>query len=186
MTNELLVVTAGRHARLEAVLKTALQGVPFRRYDMAGGALPDLRQRRVLFAIAVDQAGIDPEVCRLLMLLRQSPDAMQGACGALLIDGAGELYTKQTAQALLLAANLAGCWLMGKPLLEATGSLQNLDIRAKKLGLSHRAAYDALAVQLVRRLLEFAVPGRPEAKLLMLHASNQKLSLIHISEPTRH
>ena len=101
MTNELLVVTAGRHARLEAVLKTALQGVPFRRYDMAGGALPDLRQRRVLFAIAVDQAGIDPEVCRLLMLLRQSPDAMQGACGALLIDGAGELYTKQTAQALL-------------------------------------------------------------------------------------
>ena len=35
MTNELLVVTAGRHARLEAVLKTALQGVPFRRYDMA-------------------------------------------------------------------------------------------------------------------------------------------------------
>ena len=176
MTNELLVVTAGRHARLEAVLKTALQGVPFRRYDMAGGALPDLRQRRVLFAIAVDQAGIDPEVCRLLMLLRQSPDAMQGACAALLIDGAGELYTKQTAQALLLAANLAGCWLMGKPLLEATGSLQNLDIRAKKLGLSHRAAYDALAVQLVRRLLEFAVPGRPEAKLLMLHASNQKTS----------
>ena len=42
MTNELLVVTAGRHARLEAVLKTALQGVPFRRYDMAGGALPEL------------------------------------------------------------------------------------------------------------------------------------------------
>ena len=24
---------------------------------------------------------------------------------------------------MLLAANLAGCWLMGKPLLEATGSL---------------------------------------------------------------
>lgn len=51
MTNELLVVTAGRHARLEAVLKTALQGVPFRRYDMAGGALPDLRQRRVLLPL---------------------------------------------------------------------------------------------------------------------------------------
>ena len=88
--------------------------------------LPDLRQRRVLFAIAVDQAGIDPEVCRLLMLLRQSPDAMQGACGALLIDGAGELYTKQLAAGAagsggqsgrLLADRASRCW-------KATGSLQ--------------------------------------------------------------
>ena len=54
MTNELLVIAAGHHARLETVLQTALQGVPFRRYDMASGALPELRQRRVLFAVAVE------------------------------------------------------------------------------------------------------------------------------------
>ena len=39
---------------------------------------------------------------------------MQGSTGAILLDGTGELYTKQTADMLALAANLAGCRLPGK------------------------------------------------------------------------
>lgn len=71
---------------------------------------------------------------------------------------------------------MAGCWLMGKPLLEATGSLRNMDVRAKKMGCSWRSAYDVLAAQLVQRLLQFSVPAIENPLLLMLHASNQKTS----------
>lgn len=177
MRDELTVIAAGRHSRLEEVLEKALENVPFERFDITDGQpLPPLQNRRVLFAVSVGIAGLDENVCRLLMMLRQCPDAMSGSCAALLIDGEGELYTKQTAQSLMLAANLAGCWLMGKPLLEATGSLQNLDIRARKLGLSHRQAYDVLAAQLVRRLRTFNVPPLCNPRLLMLHASNTKTS----------
>lgn len=177
MTDKLTVVAAGRHGRLEQVLEKALENVPYERFDITDGQpLPPLQRRRVLFAVSVGIAGLDENVCRLLIMLRQSPQAMLGSCAALLIDGEGELYTKQTAQSLMLAANLAGCWLMGKPLLEATGSLQNLDIRARKLGLTHRQAYDVLAGQLVRRLRSFKVPALCNPRLLMLHASNSKTS----------
>lgn len=177
MTDKLTVISAGHHVRLEEVLQKALENVPFERFDItADQSLPPLQNRRVLFAISVGLAGLDTSVCRLLMMLRQNPDAMTGSCAALLIDGEGELYTKQTAQSIMLAANLSGCWLMGKPLLEATGSLQNLDIRARKLGLSHRQSYDVLASQLVRKLRTFTVPALRHGKLLMLHASNSKTS----------
>lgn len=176
MTSELTVVCAGHHPRLDAVLAFALRGVPHSCFDLHEGPLPPLTGRRVLFAVAVGMAGLDETVMRLLVSLRQTPRAMEGSCAALLIDGEGELYTKQTARSLMLAANLAGCWLMGKPLLEATGSLRNFDIRARKMGLSYRQAYDTLAAQLVRRLQSFCVPPRQQPRLLMLHASDQRTS----------
>ena len=51
-----------------------------------------------------------------------APAALAGRTAGVVVDGAGELYTKQAAQALVMAANLAGCAFPGKPLVEGTGS----------------------------------------------------------------
>ena len=48
------------------------------------------------------------------------------------MDGPGELYTKSTAAQAALAMNGAGCALVGRPLVEATGSLANFRIQAQK------------------------------------------------------
>ena len=45
---------------------------------------------------------------------------MEGCWGAVLVVGRGELYTKDVARDLVLAANLAGCAFLGRPLVEAT------------------------------------------------------------------
>ena len=73
---------------------------------------------RVLFALALDGAGQNLEYYRMLSRLRREPDLLEGCTAALIVDGPGELYTKSTAGELALAADMAGCALIGRPLVE--------------------------------------------------------------------
>ncbi len=176
MTNELTLVRAGTSPRLELVLAAALEGTPHESFSVTSQSLPPLAGRRVLFALAVDESGVNLPVCQLLAALRQDCRCLDGSAVAVIVDGSGELYTKQLGRNITFAANRAGAWLMGKPLLEATGSLQNLSVRAKLLGISKEEAYPRLARELVARLLAFAPKRLHQPNLLMLHASNQGTS----------
>ncbi len=106
--------------RLSAVLRDALSGTAYRECDDMA-ALPDLRGRRLLFAAALGDYGVNAAYGRLLRRLRAEPGLLEGCAAGLVIDGSGELYTKSTAAELVLAVNGAGCALLGRPLVEATG-----------------------------------------------------------------
>lgn len=156
-------------------LDYALQGVAFERVDCAD-ALPRLAGNRVLFALSLSDHGLDLEVISLIADLRQHIGAMENATGAMIIDGAGELYTKQTADMLALAANLAGCRFPGKPLVEATGSLDNWNVQSLRRGVSLLQAYRQAARELVARLLEFTPQKKERPNVLLLHASDRATS----------
>lgn len=136
----------------------------------------DLRKRRILFAVAVDEAGADPAFYAFLRRLRQEPDCLQGAVACVVVDGSTELHTKSAAQELVLAANLAGCCFPGRPLVEATGSLYNQHILARNLGLSWEETYRYRVRDLAHRLAEFQQPRFRRPRVLMLHASDQQRS----------
>lgn len=161
------VLMPGGSARLREAAATALEGMEHRFLSTGD----DLRGKRVLFALSADEGGMDAPTLALLRRLRLEKDAMQGSCAAVLLDGAGELYTKQLAQDVVLAANGAGCAFMGKPLVEGTGSLYNQHILAGRLGLTLEQTYRTRARELVRRLEEFRPPRFCRPRLLMLHAS---------------
>src|SRR5699024_1458050 len=108
--------------------------------------------------------------------LRTHPGCLQDAVGSFIVDGSGELYTKQAAQALALAANLAGCLLPGKPLVEGTGSLYNQRILAEQRNCSWEEAYFLRSRELVRRLAAFTPPRYARPRVLMLHASDNRRS----------
>lgn len=167
-------------ARLRGVLDHALSAVPFDAVSAESGPLPDLRGRRVLFAMGMGEYGMDEAQCRLLMQLRRDENAMEGACAALLVDGQSELYTKQFARMLAFCANRAGCALPGKALVEATGSMQNWAVQAEKRGVGLEEAYRIAAAELVQRLMRFTPPQRDAAqgrpRLLVLHASDRRTS----------
>lgn len=174
MEQELTLVRIGHSARLERLLPQALAGLrvkelPPERIEQAAGC-------RLLFAAALDEYGPDETICRLLRTLRKHPDCLSGSYGGVIVDGAGELYTKQTARELVLAANQAGCAFPGKPLVEGTGSLYNQHIQAGILHLSWEQTYAHQLRQLAQRLLEFEPPCFARPKLLMLHASDNKRS----------
>ena len=156
-------------ARLSAALEYALQDVEYRFLP------PDapLQNRRVLFALATDDCGMDEATLRLLRRLRSDAHAMDGSIGALLVDGESELYTKQLAQETALAANLSGCAFFGKPLVEGTGSLYNQHILAAKAGKSLRETYFSRAGELMRELDRFTAPKFDRPRLVVLHASER-------------
>lgn len=170
--DKLLLLTAGQSPRLQRVLDYALDDLSWR------NALPGepLRRRRLVFALGLDRLGPGEDFCRLIRRLRVSEDGLAGSSAALLVDGAGEGDTKAAARALVLAANGAGCAFPGKPLVEGTCSLHNLDVLSRNMGLSPEAAYRETARALLRRLAGFTLPKPEQPRMLMLHASDHATS----------
>lgn len=164
-----------RHARLDRVLDRALAGREVQVLCRAED-LPRRKYARLLFALPLDEAGQNLEYLRMLGRLRREPDLLEGCTGGLLVDGPGELYTKSAAAELALALNMAGCALVGRPLVEATGSLANFRIQAKNLGTDLLGAYEAAARELAEQVETFSFPARERPNLLALHASSHHTS----------
>lgn len=161
------VLLPEKQTRLSAVLEYALAAVPHR-FVCVGD---DLRNRRILFALATDDSGMNTETLRRLRFLRSHPSALEGSIGSVIVDGTSELYTKQVGQEIVLTADLSGCLFPGKPLIEGTGSLYNQHILAQKLNLSCEETYFLRCRELAERLENFEPPHFARPKLLVLHAS---------------
>ena len=161
--------------RLAGVLRYALEGTEVCMLCRAE-ELDGLRGQRLLFALPLGEAGINLEYTRMLLRLRTEPNLLQDCIAGLIVDGAGELYTKSAATELALAMNRAGCALLGRPLVEGTGSLANFSIQAKNLGADLPQAYRSAARELVQRLCRESFPKRVRPKLLALHASSHHTS----------
>ena len=130
---------------------------------------------RVLFAAALDDDGMSEGVFSLLRQLRRDPNLLSGRTAGLVVTGQGELYTKSTARALALAANMAGCAFLGRPLVEATGSLRNFQTQAQIFGTDADTAFTLALRDLVDRLTEWTGPP-PLRRLTVVHASVRKTS----------
>ncbi|WP_295750918.1 NAD(P)H-dependent oxidoreductase [uncultured Oscillibacter sp.] len=158
--------------RLGETLNAALAG--------RGGRLwrrgESLENRRILFAFSLPGNGTNTELYGLLGWLRDHPGCLRGSVGGVVIDGAGDLYTKAAGRDLLLAASLAGCAFPGRPLVEAVGDLRNFTVQAKNAGCGLEEAYRRAVADLAERVRTFAPPRRERPRILALHASSRTTS----------
>ena len=175
MTRRLTVVCPGDTAseRYALTLEHALRGHPARVRPRMDGSLEN---QRVLFAVPLDESGVNHGYYDLLAYLRTHPGCLDGSVGGVLVDGPGDLYTKAVGRELVLSASRAGCAFPGRPLVDATGDLRNFTVQAKNAGCSSEEAYRLAAADLTDRVLGFAPPKRHQPKLLVLHASNHRTS----------
>ena len=171
----LTVVSPGDTAgeRFALTLEHALKGHSARVMTRLEGPVENAR---ILFAVPLDESGVNHGYYDLLAYLRTHPGCLTGSVGGVLVDGPGDLYTKAVGRELVLAANRAGCTFPGRPLVEATGDLRNFTVQAKNGGCSPEEAYRRAAADLADRVLEFSPPRHRRPKLLVLHASNHKTS----------
>ena len=137
--------------------------------------LEDLAGRRLLFAVALDEGGCNMAYYRMLSRLRRSTDLLEGSIGACIVTGVGEFYTKDVARDMVFAANQAGCGFLGRPLVEATGSLRNFRTQAQIGGTDEVTAFHAAVAELLSRLNGWEKPA-PIRHVLALHASQRTTS----------
>ena len=161
--------------RLDGILKQALTGREVRTVSRAE-ELSGLENQRLILALPLGETGVNLEYMRMLARLRSEPDLLRGCAAGLIVDGAGELYTKSAAAEAALAMNLAGCALVGRPLVEGTGSLANFAVQAKNLNASLMGAYRAAARELAEQVETFSFPRKETPEILVLHASSHHTS----------
>ena len=158
--------------RLESVLRGTAAGSASRiLHELPAGE--DLRGQRLLFAVPLGEYGINTAFLKLLRRLRAEPDILEGCTSAIIMDGGSELYTKSAGTELAFALNRAGSALIGRPLVEATGSLANFRLQAKLLGTDPEGAYRDAIRDLAERLCSDDFPKREQPELLALHASSK-------------
>ena len=173
----------GRKERLENILMPALSrlecsGTEYEIIDTVSRLDADaLKGRRIIFAICLSEAGINIEYYRLLEFLRANEGCLEGSVGGIVVDGASELFTKALARRMAFSANMAGCILPGKPLVEATGSLGNFAVLSRIHGLEPIEIYREQVEALLSKVLEFTYPeAAGRLKVLALHASSRATS----------
>ena len=161
--------------RLNGVLRNVLAGREVRSVSCSE-ELSGLAGERFLFALALGETGTNVEYVRMLARLRKEPGLLEGCTGGLIVDGAGELYTKSAAAEAAFTLNQAGSALVGRPLVEGTGSLANFAVQAKDLNGNLMAAYRRAAGELVEQVETFSFPLKKRPELLVLHASSHHTS----------
>ena len=175
ISEELTVIRPGGalSPRCAGVLEAALVG---RQAEVLSRLEGPLTGRRLLFVISLDEGGVNRGFYDLLAHLRTHPNCLDRCVGGVLVDAPGDLYTKAAGRDLVLAANLAGCAFVGRPLVEGTGDLRNFTVQARNAGCSLEAAYHLATADLVERVLAFSRPRLERPKLLALHASSRATS----------
>ncbi|SCJ88036.1 NADPH-dependent FMN reductase [uncultured Eubacterium sp.] len=166
-----------RENRMDQILSNALAGIETE-YLLTAKEIEacDLRGRKILFAVCLSEAGINLEYYRILEYFRRESGCLTGCCGAVIVDGSGELFTKSLARRLVFSANAAGCAFIGRPLVEATGSLYNFKTMSKVLETDLQDTYQRLTERLIKRLLDFEMLKIRHPKVLAVHASSRKTS----------
>ena len=133
--------------------------------------MEDLQNRRLLFAVALDPSGCNLAYYGMLRALRGSDTLLRGQRGRGHRHRRGEsFYTKDVARDMVFAANQAGCAFLGRPLVEATGSLRNFRIQAQIGGVDEKTAFRLAVRELIARLDGWR-PLPPVRRVLALHAS---------------
>lgn len=137
--------------------------------------LEGLQGRRLLFAVALDEGGCNEVYYHMLSRLRRDVSLLTGCVAGVIVTGVGEFYTKDVARDMVFAANQAGCAFLGRPLVEATGSLRNFRVQAQIGGVNEETAFRASISELIERLAAWEKPG-PIRHILALHASQRSTS----------
>ena len=180
MKNELILVQPHceekqKTKRLEQVLQKALENICYQKITKEE-EFKNLQNKKILFAISQGISGINLEYFRFLKKLRMNTNLLENSVAGIIVDGESELFTKSIAREFAFTANQAGCTFPGRPLGEATASLQNFNVQAKILETDNIGAYKKSARVLVEQILSFSSIRKKQPNILVLHASNFKTS----------
>jgi len=139
--------------------------------------IPDLRNRKIIFAVQLDDLGYNIPLFKILSKLsKRGRYALGGSSAVILINSPNELYTKSVAQDIIFKANQMGCRFPGHPLVESIECLKNFQTWQKQLDLT----LDDISIEMCKKLRKNFLQDNPKIiknpRILVLHASSHKTS----------
>lgn len=160
---------------LKDMLKKTLGETP---YDIYHKDIPESKiYKKVIFAMELNHLGFDFYLWNLLYnLYQENSSCFNESLCAILIHSSSELYTKDSAQNLIFLVNNMGGSFLGKPLVEATISLDNFKTWQKSLKLTKEEICFKMCRELGARLINHKSTIVTKPKILVLYSSPHKTS----------
>ncbi len=88
--------------------------------------LPALKNKKIIFAIELDECGFNISLFEMLLKLKERGDnSLLGSRAVIIIQSSSQLFTKSTAQKIIFLTNRMGCRFPGHSVIEATYNLNN-------------------------------------------------------------
>lgn len=138
--------------------------------------LKDLRNQKILFAVELNQIGINGNLNAMLEKLAIiGDDALSGSRGAILIHSKYNNFTKTAAADIVYIANRLGCEFPGRPTIEANANLNNYQALQKIYKLPLEQICLQKSMELGRRLLSTQEYFKNNS-ITVLHSSNIETS----------
>lgn len=139
--------------------------------------LPALKNKRIIFAIELDECGFNIPLFKMLLKLKERGDnSLLGSRAVIIIQSSSELFTKSTTQKIFFLTNQMGCRFPGHPAVEATHNLNNFITWQKTFNQPLLEIYQEQTRELVKKLTEENLKLINRPKILVLHSSLFKTS----------
>jgi len=137
----------------------------------------DLRNKKIIFAIELDECGFNIPLFEMLLKLKErGDDSLLGSRAVIIIQSPSELFTKSTTQKIIFLSNQMGCRFPGHPVVEATYNFSNFFTWQKTFKLPLLKIYQEQSKELVKKLTEENLKLINRPKILVLHSSLFKTS----------
>ncbi|MBN2259589.1 MAG: NAD(P)H-dependent oxidoreductase [Clostridiales bacterium] len=168
--------------KLSEKMEKVIEAIDKNIIDMSLDIEGNYKNSKILFFLEADEIGMDFEVMTFLHeLYLIDKESFKGSYIAMVVYSSGVLYTKKIAKEIAFIGNNMGATVIGKPLIEALGDLDNLNKWSNKLGLTKDETFVKLIEKLIQRLQKYEKKHIDNPKLLVLHAnSNPDISNTHI------
>ncbi|WZL71652.1 NAD(P)H-dependent oxidoreductase [Clostridiaceae bacterium 35-E11] len=176
MTNLYVIIPGEISDNLSKMVQAATSEIPTITIT-SSTTLPDLKNKKILFALELNSMGYDIPMLQVFsQLYARGKDALLGSSAGIFIHSKSELYTKSTAKNIIFLANQLGCSFIGHPIVEATKNLNNFRTWQKRYPLPLEEICYRLCKKLVKRLIDDNPKLIQNPKILALHSSSRKTS----------
>lgn len=139
--------------------------------------LPDLINKKILFALEIDDCGFNNTLFSIISkLYKRGKNSLSSSSAILIVQSPNELYTKSSSQNIIFLLNQIGCSFIGHPLIEATKDLNNFMTWKKRLGLELDNVYFHLCKKLIKNFMKKHYKIIYNPNILALHASSYETS----------
>jgi len=139
--------------------------------------LPDLRKKKIIFAIALNECGFNKSLFNILLKLkRRGNHSLLNSKAVIIVQSSNEFFTKSIAQKVILLCNQMGCEFPGHSVVEAIQNYNNFLTWQKIYNMPLFEIYKKKCKELVHSLIKEKLYQINHPKILVLHSSHFKTS----------